>query len=184
MATLHWRGVCCGAGMFPRQLALLASAIALLAVACADQSEESGGPGAAIYGGTFHLGEAGGVEPTINVDLGTDGSFEWRTDPGRYGDWVPSGSGVWSQAGEIITLRPKSPDRSMPFSATLGSALYPSPNVVEANLHVVGSSALVTASVKKENGTSWSPPNGADARQITWERGRACTSSGRSNGCN
>lgn len=132
--------------------------------------------------GTFHLGEAGGVEPTINVELAPGGTFSWSTDPGRYGDWIPSGSGVWAQAGGSITLRPRASEKSMSFSPTLGAALYPS-SVVEVSLRVVGSWSLVTSSVTRENGTTWSPPSGVDERQITWQRGLACTSSGRSNGC-
>jgi hypothetical protein len=175
--------------MVVRLSVLLVGALAILATACgghAEGSDESGAsePSPAVISeGVFHLGEAGGVEPTVNIELRRDGTFGWRTDPGRYGDWIPGGSGIWSQASGIITLRPSESDRSMPFSPTLSAALYPTSFVVEANLRVAESGTLVTVSVKKDSGETWSPPSGVDARQITWERGRACTTLGRSNGC-
>jgi hypothetical protein len=178
-----------GAGMIVRLSVLAFGALAVLATACGDRTEGADDRGAneaapaIISEGVFHLGEPGGVEPTINVELRSDRTFDWRTDPGRYGDWTPGGSGIWSQAGALITLRPRESDRSMLFSPTLGAALHPTSFVVEANLRVAGSGTLVTASVKEDNGETWSPPSGVDARQVTWERGRACTTVGRSNGC-
>ena len=71
----------------------------------------------------------------------------------------------------------------MPFSPTLRSALNPTLFVVEANLRVEESRALVTVSVKKDDGKTWGVPSGVDTREISWEPGRACTRSGRSNGC-
>lgn len=172
------RRVLC-AGMIVRPSVVVVGALALVAAACGSEGEES----ATIAGGVFHLGKSQGVEPTVNLELRSDHTFEWRTDPGRAGDWVPSDTGTWSQAGAIITLRPSGPVPTMAFSATLSTALYPTVSVIAADLRVAERGTLVTSAVKKEGGETWSPPDGVDAREITWERGRACTILGRSNGC-
>ena len=168
-----------------RATALLLSLAFVACGAAVEGSEREGSsaPAHVIAEGAFHLGEDGGVEPTINVELSSDGTFRWQTDPGRYGDWIPGGSGVWTQADGMIKLRPKAPELSMSFAPILNAALNPTSFVVEANLRVAPRGGLVTSSLTKESGETWTPASHLETEEITWQEGRACTLYGRSNGC-
>lgn len=177
-----------GAGMLTRVSSFVVLAFGICAVACDGQEEDAQrGAGATapptISEGVFHLGKAGGVDPTINLELHRDHTFAWRTDPGPIGDWTPGGAGVWNQSDDVITLRPSASEPSMSFSPMLSAALSPSVFVVEANLRVVESRVLVTLSTKKDDGKAWTVPSTVDAQEITWKQGRACTTQGQSNGC-
>jgi hypothetical protein len=153
-----------------------------LLVICACGPASGPAPGSAItdsyHGGAYHLGQAGGREPVVNLDVKADGTFAWRTDPALRGDFIPSGEGTWAARDGLVVLLPRTGDTFF-FAPVLEAALYPS-TYREVRLAAGAADDLVTHSVVDADASTQRIDPASSA---TWLRGRACSAYGTSSEC-